>query len=113
MLLIVMSSKQKSVSIDEDQKIEILKYMKINGIKYFSTGIYSLIHKGLNCRCSNGNNGGGVQKNQNVSSGKKTPVCFGNPGDGDCQICDINLKSKCAMEFANNGSKSTTKNNPM
>jgi hypothetical protein len=94
-----MSSNQKSVSMDEDQQIEILKYMRINGIKYFSTAVYSLIHKGLNCRYSNGNNGGGVQKNQNASSKKKLPVCFGNPGDGDCQICDFGLKSKCAMEF--------------
>jgi len=106
-----MVSKQKSVSIDVDQQIEILKYMKLNGIKYFSAGIYSLIYKGLNCRCCNGNNGGGVNKKQNPSYGKKTPECFGEPGHGPCDICSFSIK--CAQEFANNGNKSTTKNNSM
>jgi len=50
-----MSSNQKSVSIDENQQIEIERYMEFTGIKTFSGGIHSLIHKGLNCRCSTGN----------------------------------------------------------
>jgi len=54
-----MPSSQKSVSVDDTQKIEILKYMKFTGIKSFSAGVYSLIHIGLNCN-SIGNNGGGL-----------------------------------------------------
>lgn len=103
-----MSSRQKSVSIDEDQQREIIKYMKFTGIKTFSGGVFSLIHHGLKHHCSNGNNGGGVNKNQNLSP-KEIPECFGMPGDGFCEECFFSLK--CAREFAKNGKKSTTKNN--
>jgi len=50
---------------------------------------------------------------QNASSGNEIPECFGHPGDGLCEECLSTLKLKCAREFANNGNKSTTKNNSM
>ena len=93
-----MSTNQKSVSIDAEQQKNILKYMEMNGIKSFSGGIYALIDRGLKCRCSTGNNGGGVLTKQNVSSGTHKPQCFGKPGEGNCGGC--NIKVGCASAFA-------------
>lgn len=95
-----MSTNQKSVSIDVKQQKNILRYMKMNGIKSFSGGIYALIQRGLNCECSNGNKGGGVLRKQNASSGTHKPPCFGKPGEGNCDMCGI--KVGCASAFASN-----------
>ena len=93
-----MSTNQKSVSIDTEQQKNILRYMKMNGIKSFSGGIYALIDRGLRCECSTGNNGGGVLRKQIVSSAIKKPPCFGKPGEGNCDVCGI--KVGCASAFA-------------
>ena len=93
-----MSANQKSVSIDTEQQKNILRYMKMNGIKSFSGGIYALIDRGLKCKCSTGNKGGGVLENQISSSGTHKPPCFGKPGEGNCDMCGI--KVGCASAFA-------------
>ena len=98
-----MSTKQKSVSIDDEQKIEIFKYMEYHGIKSFSGGIHSLIHRGLRCKCSISNHGGGVSDKEKVSNAEKKqiPKCIGKPGDGFCEKC--NYTTKCANMFAKKG----------
>ena len=95
-----MSTKQKSISIDNSQKIEIIKYMEFHGIKSFSGGVHSLIHRGLKCKCSIRNHGGGVLDKKNISSAKKIPIpeCIGNPGHGFCEKCDYTIE--CAKKFA-------------
>lgn len=101
MLLIVMSkTSQKSISIDDNQRNEILQYMEFSGIKSFSAGVFSLIHRGLQCTCSISNHGGGGSDQKNASSGekKKIPECIGKPGWGFCEKCDFN--EKCAIMFA-------------
>lgn len=94
------TTSQKSISIDNDQRNEILKYMEFSGIKSFSAGVFSLIHRGLRCTCSISNHGGGVLDKENISNGKKKPIpkCIGNPGHGFCEKCDYT--EKCAKDFA-------------
>jgi len=93
-----MASIQKSVSIDTKQELEIERYMKIQGIKYFSGAVYNLIHRGLGCRCSRRSKGGGVKKRQEASCPKKEmPVCLGEPGKGACETC--NYTNSCANKF--------------
>lgn len=98
----VMVSKQKSISIDSKQEVEINRYMKQEGIKYFSGAVFHLIHRGLSCKCRNGNKGGGVTKRQNASNAtngiKEIPICLGEPGKGACDICEYS--ESCAVRYS-------------
>lgn len=82
-----MATGQISITLDEEHKKQVQRFKRMNGLKSDSGTISLLIHRGLSCTCSNGNNRGGVRVKQLTSTGDTQPDCFGEIGSGHCNAC--------------------------
>lgn len=82
-----MATSQISITISTDDKKHAQRFKRVNGILSNSATYAFLIHRGLSCTCSSGNNRGGVGVKQRTSIGKRPPSCFGKVGQGNCITC--------------------------